>query len=69
MIACATSPVTFEGTGSKFDKIFKKFSEVTGCAFPVLESIFLLFIYGDEPELIDTYPDFIVCDVSQTFIC
>lgn len=43
--------ITFEGTSTGFDKLFK----VTDCPFPMLESLVLRFGFGCEPNLPDTF--------------
>jgi hypothetical protein len=43
--------IAFAGTRANFEKFFKE----TNCAFPVLESLFLQFEYGEESKLPDTF--------------
>jgi hypothetical protein len=47
--------IFFVGESAGFDKYFKKFSQVTGCNFPVLESLSMDFRYRDTPKLINTF--------------
>ena len=47
--------IFFNGGSAWFDKYFKKFSNVTGCNFPVLESLSMEFRYRDAPKLINTF--------------
>ena len=47
--------IAFEGVSAKFNEYFKRFSKVTKCTFPALESLSMDFGYRDAPNLINTF--------------
>jgi hypothetical protein len=47
--------ITFCGESVKFDEYFKRFSGVTECTFPMLESLDMDFRYCDAPKLVNTF--------------